>query len=461
MYRTKSSDKAWLKKRQFRRGGGGSPQFPARAKHANCEKFAVTDPNLAPILHSEEHILKLERRVLALETERGPELTSRAHLRDQARCNAQPNQAIPNQTLRPGTKATYEGESSFAEQAIQAHRVAGLIADTRGTLQLDHSFSTLNMLLGQSGMPAASSSGALPAMSSLPVELVTSIVKEIKKKAPIFMRSWVLDDVSLVQKLCQDLYFPTEPLSVGHLTSAYGILHAICKEFWLTKHPLCKSFDLGVQVATCEQNFDAGLQTYEIVSQPSFLTILALTLGIDASQADHAEIFELSKGHWKLIYLSTETLILRAPSTGDARAEISSKCLQVARECLYSNIECFESYRNHGIISENEYANSRLVPLEQTVGIVQKMQDASPEVSRLYQICSAFLRLASDFMKPGVTQSASLDSPNNLILQPNEVSWQTLLQPDFLRELLGAELIGTQAGAMALGQEFDVPSNVI
>ncbi|EHK23086.1 uncharacterized protein TRIVIDRAFT_149792, partial [Trichoderma virens Gv29-8] len=447
---------------------------------------------------------------------------------------------------------------------------------------------------------------------------------------PIFMRSWVLDDVSLVKKLCQDLYFPTEPLSVGHLTSAYGILHAICKEFWLTKHPLCKSFDLGVQVATCARNFDAGLQTYEIVSQPSFLTILALTLGvikahseaksfvcstllsiaishcqllgyhrevtysnispvesnnmrrvfwtlyvfdqnisllfgrppklhdsdidtelpaiansfsarpwdesfiafinlarlhsqiyrglysiqaskqaqsikiqladslsaalrqwrfdvdsIDARQADHAEIFELSKGHWKLIYLSTETLILRAPSTGDARAEISSKCRQVARECLYSNIECFESYRNHGIIPENEYANSFLLftsftpfiitfihvikasstedlcLLEQMVGILQKMQDASPEVSRLYQICSAFLRLASDFVKAGVTQPASLDSPNNLILQPNEVSWQTLLQPDFLRELLGAEFIGTQAGAMALGQEFDVPSNVI
>lgn len=256
----------------------------------------------------------------------------------------------------------------------------------------------------------------------------------------------------------------------------------------LGARPWDESFIAFINLARLQSQIYRGLYSIQASKQAHSIKIqLADSLSaalrqwrfdmdsIDASQADHAEIFQLSKGHWKLMYLSTETLILRGPSTGDARAGISSKCFQVARECLYSNIESFVSYRNHGVISENEYANSFLLftsftpfiitfihvikasstedlcLLEQMVGILQKMQDASPEVSRLYQICSAFLRLASDFMKPGVTQPASLDGPNNLILRQNEVSWQTLLQPDFLQELLEAELIGSQAGTIGFG----------
>ena len=96
---------------------------------------------------------------------------------------------------------------------------------------------------------------------------------------PIFLRSWAINDVALVESLFQRIYFPIEP-PLGLLTSTYGILHFLLKEFRLTNRSLGKDFDIQAEAAKCEARFHAGIESYDVLGQPSFETILALTMGV-------------------------------------------------------------------------------------------------------------------------------------------------------------------------------------
>ena len=82
-----------------------------------------------------------------------------------------------------------------------------------------------------------------------------------------------------MESLFQRIYFPTEP-PVALLTSAYGILHFILKEFRLTNHCVGENLDLQAQAPRCEANFHAGVESYDVLGRPSFETILALTMGV-------------------------------------------------------------------------------------------------------------------------------------------------------------------------------------
>lgn len=108
---------------------------------------------------------------------------------------------------------------------------------------------------------------------------VNSILTRIGNPS-IFLHSWSINDVTLIENYCQQIYFPTEPPSLGLLTSTYGILYFVVKEFRLTHHPLCKTLDLQAYESKCEQNFYAGIETYDILGHPSFENILALTIGV-------------------------------------------------------------------------------------------------------------------------------------------------------------------------------------
>lgn len=86
---------------------------------------------------------------------------------------------------------------------------------------------------------------------------------------------------------------------------------------------------------------------------------------IPQSTADHLEVFKLSKEHWNLVYLSTKTLLLRAPSTGSIKAEISTPCFQVARQSLESSLEFLTKYQEYGVVAENEHANGLVILMVQ------------------------------------------------------------------------------------------------
>lgn len=97
---------------------------------------------------------------------------------------------------------------------------------------------------------------------------------------PIFLYGYCLTDVSMIEKLCQRVYFPTDPVSLSHVTAMFGILYLLLREFIATSDPLGKEHDLKAHMAVCERNFNAGLESYDVLAVPSFESILALTLGV-------------------------------------------------------------------------------------------------------------------------------------------------------------------------------------
>ncbi|CEL00847.1 hypothetical protein ASPCAL00441 [Aspergillus calidoustus] len=112
--------------------------------------------------------------------------------------------------------------------------------------------------------------------STLPAELVTAVLQEIKAKRPLCLCSYPLNDLSLVERLAAS---PAGTLSSTHLACLHGVFYFILKEFTFFQHPLTQKFDLKDLASKCEQRFDALLQTYSVLGAPSFGNILALTLG--------------------------------------------------------------------------------------------------------------------------------------------------------------------------------------
>lgn len=100
------------------------------------------------------------------------------------------------------------------------------------------------------------------------------------ERRPIFLSSYAVTDLSLVESLCQNIYFPVSSTSIGQITSMHGIFFFLLKEYQALKDSLCEKFDFKVHLAQCEKNFSMGLETFDIMVIPSFDNILGLTMGV-------------------------------------------------------------------------------------------------------------------------------------------------------------------------------------
>ncbi|KAL2832879.1 hypothetical protein BDW59DRAFT_157024 [Aspergillus cavernicola] len=116
-------------------------------------------------------------------------------------------------------------------------------------------------------------------ITPLDPDLINAVLREIRKKRPIFLYSFPLNDLSLVERLCQPVHSPHQPLPSTHLACMNGVLYFILREFAIFQNPLGKKFKLEAFISQCEANFNALLQTYDVLGVPSFGNILALTLG--------------------------------------------------------------------------------------------------------------------------------------------------------------------------------------
>ncbi|KAJ0415596.1 hypothetical protein BJY00DRAFT_317651 [Aspergillus carlsbadensis] len=112
--------------------------------------------------------------------------------------------------------------------------------------------------------------------STLPAELVTAVLQEIKAKRPLCLCSYPLNDLSLVERLAASA---AGSLSSTHLACLHGVFYFILKEFTFFQHPLTQKFDFKDLASKCEQRFDTLLESYSVLGVPGFGNILALTLG--------------------------------------------------------------------------------------------------------------------------------------------------------------------------------------
>jgi hypothetical protein len=95
-----------------------------------------------------------------------------------------------------------------------------------------------------------------------------------------FFPGQAVTDPKLIEYLCQRVYFPTEPVTLGHITSVNGTMRLLLRELIITEDPLNKEHDLKALKAQAERNFHLGLETFEIVTVPSFENVIAITTAV-------------------------------------------------------------------------------------------------------------------------------------------------------------------------------------
>lgn len=60
----------------------------------------------------------------------------------------------------------------------------------------------------------------------------------------------------------------------------HGILYFLLREHVLLPTELSLPYDLKHLLARCEQNLNAGLETYDVFAIPSFENLFALVMGV-------------------------------------------------------------------------------------------------------------------------------------------------------------------------------------
>jgi hypothetical protein len=203
--------------------------------------------------------------------------------------------------------ALYEGTSSFLQQSVQASQEVQRSAATESpeaAQTISESFNQLNSIFQNQNdkkLPLAASTRSMPEITPLPASFVLTILRKIKGSSHYMLRDdfiltlfiaqptrflpgQALTDVRLIEHLCQRVYFPTEPVTLGHITSVNGIMRLILREFIITKDSLAEEHNLEELKAQAERNFDRGLQTFELMTVPSFENILAITAAVSYTQ---------------------------------------------------------------------------------------------------------------------------------------------------------------------------------
>ncbi|KAG9500269.1 hypothetical protein J7337_008743 [Fusarium musae] len=192
--------------------------------------------------------------------------------------------------------ALYEGTSSFLQQSVQASQEVqrSAAAESPEAAQtISESFNQLNSIFRSHNdrkLPFAASTHSMPEITPLPASVVLTILPNPTR----FFPGQALTDVRLIEHLCQKVYFPTEPVTLGHITSVNGIMRLLLREFIITKDSLGEEHNLEELKAQAERNFDQGLQTFELMTVPSFENILAITAAVLKIQNEAAPVLARS-----------------------------------------------------------------------------------------------------------------------------------------------------------------------
>ncbi|KAJ5247355.1 hypothetical protein N7468_002338 [Penicillium chermesinum] len=96
----------------------------------------------------------------------------------------------------------------------------------------------------------------------------------------LFLTLYPVNDIHLVERLCQRVYFPMRPVSSGTVAAMHGCLFFLMKESVMWKDDLSKRYDLKTYMDKCKQNFEAAIENYDVLNIPSFENIIALTMGV-------------------------------------------------------------------------------------------------------------------------------------------------------------------------------------
>lgn len=124
----------------------------------------------------------------------------------------------------------------------------------------------------------------LPNVQLLPSPFVLAVIREFKTKISAIFLAYALRDHHLFEKLCQKVYFPTEAVSLGTVTTMHGLLLYLLRELMHdSTSSLPKEPEFEENYKLCESNFVQGLETFEVATTPSSDNVKALLLGVSST----------------------------------------------------------------------------------------------------------------------------------------------------------------------------------
>ncbi|KAL4865007.1 hypothetical protein BDV12DRAFT_156654 [Aspergillus spectabilis] len=194
----------------------------------------------------------------------------------------------PRQTVPP-----FEGQSSFHHETLVAREAAlsAVVATRSGELndQVSSALSSLkDSLNGHTPAPTqeTSSEAARSREPLLPVDLVVAVVKKVKAQPPFFLVSQSWKDTRQLESLCQSIYFPLDPIPAGATTLLHGLLYFVMRDYIHEGDPDLARYDLVSSKSFCEKSFSTGLNSHQILAEPTLEKVQALLIGILKAQEE-------------------------------------------------------------------------------------------------------------------------------------------------------------------------------
>lgn len=160
----------------------------------------------------------------------------------------------------------------------------------RGSAEVHDALSSLRSLArttGASGIRQELRLGSdnaprvMPAIELLPAHFVLSLLQDLKTRPSALFLAYAFRDHKQLEKYCQKVYFPTEPVSIAVLTLVNGMLLYNIRDLHYTgNHGPCENYDLEPLRAQADRNFQLGVETYEMFAHPSLESAKVLMLAV-------------------------------------------------------------------------------------------------------------------------------------------------------------------------------------
>lgn len=97
---------------------------------------------------------------------------------------------------------------------------------------------------------------------------------------PFFLVSQSWKDTRQLESLCQSIYFPIEPIPSGSTTLLHGLLYFVIRDYIHEGDPDLARYDLGSSKSFCERTFSAGLDSPQMLADPTLEKVQALLIGV-------------------------------------------------------------------------------------------------------------------------------------------------------------------------------------
>ena len=129
-------------------------------------------------------------------------------------------------------------------------------------------------------------------MDLLPAAFVVDLLRTSRATPFLTSLAFALPGHSQISRWCQQIYFPSESISLGLLSLVHGLLFfLILEKQHEPSFPIADKSTIDSYVALCEHNFHHGVETYEVTASATLDNAKALLLAALKAQEDSKPVY--------------------------------------------------------------------------------------------------------------------------------------------------------------------------